>query len=303
MKFPTIFSTDSAKAAKASGYGYLNAIHYMAPASSAGAGNLCPKASPECIALCLGTYSGQAAMVSDLEHGTNNVRESRKTKARLFMHRRNEYLNEIARKIVRVILKAKKEKLIPCIRLNGSTDIPFERMAFDVEAKTAKALAEIYPNQDWTLARTNLLALFPKVQFVDYTKISSRLGKQPANLDLTLSYSARNSAECVNALMSGHNVAMVFHGSLPNSFAGFPVIDGDTHDLRHLDRKGGFIVGLSPKGHKAKRDQSGFVVDWQGESGKALERQWGALRGIRAGTDQDVYAWAIDTGRLIVQAA
>ena len=303
MQFPTIFSTDSAKAAKASGYGYLNAIHYMAPASTGGAGNLCPKASPECIALCLGTYSGQAAMVSDLENGTNNVRESRKAKARLFMHRRNEYLNEIARKIVRVILKAKKERLIPCIRLNGSTDIPFERLAFDIEAKTAKALAEIYPHQDWTLARTNLIALFPKVQFVDYTKISSRLGKQPTNLDLTLSYSAQNSAECVNALMSGHNVAMVFHGSLPNSFAGFPVIDGDTHDLRHLDRKGGFIVGLSPKGNKAKRDQSGFVVDWQGERGKALERQWGALRGIRAGTDQDVYSWAIDTGRLIVQAA
>ena len=51
---PRIFSTESAKAAKATGFGFLNAIHYMAPADTAGVGNLCPNASEPCKALCLG---------------------------------------------------------------------------------------------------------------------------------------------------------------------------------------------------------------------------------------------------------
>ena len=274
--FPTIFSTDSAKATKASGYGYLNAIHYMAPFTLGGVGNLCPNASPECVALCLGQYSGQAAMVADIENGTNNVRESRKRKAQLFMASRAAYLNEVAREIVKVLAKAKRDGLAPCIRLNGSTDISWERIRFDLEAKTIAKLAPLTGQ----LRRTNgvtLLELFHWVQFVDYTKNANRLGKAPSNLDLTLSYSARNSAECVKALLAGHNVAMVFHGGLPGSFAGFPVIDGDKHDLRHLDPKGGFIVGLSPKGNKAKKDASGFVVAWLEESGWKLECEWRAI--------------------------
>ena len=44
------------------------------------------------------------------------------------------------------------------------------------------------------------------------------------------------------------------------------MIDGDKTDRRFLDREmfgiesGGFIVGLKAKG-KAKKDQSGFVID------------------------------------------
>jgi len=62
FQFPRFFSTDSPKAAKATSYGWLNAINYMAPHRSGGAANLCPHASPGCIALCLGEHSGQAAM-------------------------------------------------------------------------------------------------------------------------------------------------------------------------------------------------------------------------------------------------
>lgn len=274
--FPRIFSTDSAKAIKASGFGYLNAIHYMAPAATAGVGNLCSHASQACIAFCLGTYSGQAAMVADLENGTNSVRESRKNKARLFMKNRAAYMNEIARETAKIVRKAAKEGLTPCIRLNGSTDIAWERVRFVLEAKTIKALG--YTGNP--LDRVTILELFPSVQFVDYTKNPNRLAGKPANLDLTLSYSGENAAACVNALQSGHNVAMVFRGGLPNSFSGFPVIDGDKHDLRHLDPKGGFIVGLSPKGNKAKTTKSAFIVDWLEQSGRDLENLFGELRGI-----------------------
>lgn len=277
---PRIFSTDSAKAAKATGFGFLNAIHYMAPADTAGVGNLCPNASEPCKALCLGIYSGQAAMVADLENGTNSVRESRKSKARLFMSARNYYLNLIALEIVAIERKAVREGLTPVIRLNGSTDIPWERIRFTVDAKTAAALAKagrLQPGLPVTL-----LELFSDLQFVDYTKSPQRLARKPANLDLTLSYSVTNDAACIDALRGGHNVAMIFAGGLPETFAGFPVIDGDIHDLRHLDPKGGFIVGLSPKGNKAKKDQSGFVVRWQDPSGQALARKWNAWRAFLA---------------------
>jgi hypothetical protein len=58
-------------------------------------------------------------------------------------------------------------------------------------------------------------------------------------------------------LSQGFNVAALFD-SLPETFLGFPVIDGTEHDLRFMDPKG-VIVGLVPKG-KAKHDTSGFVV-------------------------------------------
>jgi hypothetical protein len=265
-RFPRIFSTDSAKAAKASGYGYLNAIHYMAPHDSAGVGNLCSHASPQCIALCLGTHSGQAAMVSDLEHGTNATRESRKLKARLFMAHRQEYMNRLARDIVKLERKADREGLTLCVRLNGSTDIAWERISFQIDDKTSRAIeARLGVSHPRAGRVMTLLQLFPHIQFVDYTKNPNRMGKTPSNLHLTLSYSGNNLADCLAALKRGHNVAVVFGEGLPREWHGHSVIDGDLHDLRHLDPicpKGerGVIVGLSPKGLTAKRDASGFVV-------------------------------------------
>lgn len=272
--FPRLFSTDSAKAAKASGFGYLNAIHYVAPFTLGGVGNLCPNASAACVNLCLGHYSGQAAMVSDLEKGTNPTRESRKLKAQLFMRNRAEYMNRLARDIVKLDAQATRESLKLCVRLNGSTDIVWEKIRFALDKKTIKALRL----PDNARPSATLLELFPAIQFVEYTKNANRLGNAPKNLDLTLSYSGENMVDCVAALQAGHNVAMVFAGGLPESFAGFPVIDGDKHDLRHLDAKGGYIVGLSPKGTKAKRDTSGFVVRWLEQSGADLSGYMQFLR-------------------------
>jgi hypothetical protein len=272
-RFPRLFSTDSAKAAKASGFGYLNAIHYMAPHDSAGVGNLCSHASWQCIALCLGTHSGQAAMVSDLEHGTNATRESRKLKARLFMAHRQEYLNRLARDIVKLERQAEREGLTLCVRLNGSTDIAWERISFVIDDQTSAKLAAHFGNNEschidatYYAGRVMTLPqLFPHIQFVDYTKNPNRMGKAPANLHLTLSYSGSNLADCLAALARGQNVAVVFGEGLPRDWHGYSVIDGDLHDLRHLDPvcpngERGVVVGLSPKGLTAKRDTSGFVV-------------------------------------------
>jgi hypothetical protein len=259
IQFDRLLSTDSAKAAKALGFGYLNGILYAAPHSTAGVGDLCPSSTAGCRALCLGLYSGQASMVADLENGTNSVRDSRVAKARLFMSDRVFYLNQIALQIVRLSAKAEREGLKACIRLNGSTDIPFERMGFALGGKAAEKVGAKAGE------RVNLIDLFECEQFVDYTKIISRLAKAPRNLCVTLSRSEANETECLDALADGHNVAVVFAHGLPVSrrWKGFRVIDGDKHDLRHLDPRdasSGFVIGLSPKGAKAKRDMSGFVL-------------------------------------------
>jgi len=244
MYLPKLFSTDSAKAIKADAFGYLNAIHYMAPHTSGGKGNLCASASPECIALCLGKYSGQAAMVADLENGTNSVRESRKRKAELFFEDAKAYCGRLANDIGKLQGKALDTGKALCIRLNGSQDVPWERIRFDYG----------------TLRNVTLFELFPMVQFVDYTKLPERMISPPKNLHLTFSFSGHNWPTCEKLLRLGRNVAVIFGEGLPASYQGHTVINGDLHDLRHLDPRTGVIVGLSPKGRKAKAMQSAFII-------------------------------------------
>jgi hypothetical protein len=243
MKADHFFSLDSPKAIKASKFGYVNAINYMAPASTAGVGNLCPHASAGCLALCLGWYSGQAGMLSnaELETGSNNVRRSRQRKAEMFMRDRKAFLEFVTKGIAAAQRKALRVGKALCVRLNGATDIVWESVAPFV------------------------FATFSTIQFVDYTKNYKRMlrfceGKLPSNYHLTFSRSEINEAECLDVLAHGGNVAVVFAGKLPETYLGRQVINGDEHDLRHLDAKGGVVVGLSPKGRKTKNDTSGFVV-------------------------------------------
>lgn len=237
------FSVDSPKAIKAQALGWLNAINYMAPASTAGVGNLCPHASPGCLALCLGWYSGQAGMLSNakLETGNNAARASRARKAQQFMHDRKAFLADMERGIDACQRKALRQGLKLCVRPNGATDIVWEGLA------------------------PQLFVKYSQIQFVDYTKNYKRMlrfceGKLPSNYHLTFSRSETNASQCADVLRAGGNVAVVFAGQFPAEFMGFPVFDGDKSDLRHLDPKGGTIIGLSPKGRKAKSDMSGFVV-------------------------------------------
>jgi len=245
LRFTKFFSTDSAKAIKAEKFGYLNAINYMAPNDSASTDgfkfSLCSHASPGCIKLCLGMYSGQAAMVLDLENGTNAVRESRIAKSQWFMTDRAAFMAEMTDHVRAMARKAERERKILVVRPNGSTDIAFEYVR--------------------TSNGQSLPILFPMIQFVDYTKNLKRLLSlaRPANYHLTFSLSEINRGEALAALAAGYNVAVVFGDGQPETFMGHRVIDGTEHDLRHLDPSP-VIVGLDPKGAKAKRDTTGFVV-------------------------------------------
>lgn len=232
-----IFSIDNPKAIKAQAYGWLNAIHYMAPHRLAGVGNLCGDASDGCIEICLGQHSGAAVYYPA-------VIQSRIAKARRFMKNRKAYMRDMYHSIELAYHKALRSELNLCVRPNGSTDIPFEAI------------------RDYTGA--TMMESFPMVQFTDYTKSFKRAmahakGKLPSNYHLTFSHSEKNESQCIEILRAGGNVAVVFAGARPAMWNGFPTIDGDSHDLRHLDGRG-VVVALTPKGNKAKRDKSGFVV-------------------------------------------
>ena len=235
--FTQFFSLDSPKAIKARSFGYMNAINYMAPASTAGVGDMCPWSSVACRALCLGEHSGQAAMHKEGEDNACTL--SRKAKTMMFMRERATFMRELAAGIGRAARKAKREELQLCVRLNGATDI------------------------NWVAT----IKQYPDIQFVDYTKSEARAiahaqGKLPANYHVTFSFAGDNHDACKRVLAAGGNVAVCFKGAFPATWFGHPVINGDEHDLRHLDARN-VVVALSPKGAKAKRDgvRLGFVVD------------------------------------------
>jgi hypothetical protein len=110
-----------------------------------------------------------------------------------------------------------------------------------------------------------LCAHFEDVTFIDYTKNPNRMaaylaGKLPANYSLTFSRDTHNERLAERFLGQGGNVAVVFD-SRPASWHGATVIDGDRHDIRTPAMDGrGVVIGLTPKGAKAKRDMSGFIV-------------------------------------------
>lgn len=216
---------------------YYSAVLHFAPHKRSGR-NVCPAASKGCIAGCLNT-AGHGGMFR-LGEDTNVVQEARLRRTLYFFNDRDAFMAELVSDMRYVLRRAAKLGMTPVFRLNGTSDIRWENETVTIDGVE-------YPN---------LMTAFPTVQFMDYTKLANRRGL-PSNYHLTFSLSETNDDKARAALERGLNVAVIFRGSLPKTFMGRPVINGDVHDLRFLDPKG-CIVGLSPKG-RARKDTSGFV--------------------------------------------
>lgn len=102
------------------------------------------------------------------------------------------------------------------------------------------------------------------IQFYDYTKHRDRVDL-PANYHLSLSISERDDIFDVAEIANSGGLPVVVLDTrkdepLPETIAGFPVVDGDESDERFLDPQGGVIVALRAKGPMRKADQfDGFV--------------------------------------------
>jgi len=224
-----LLTVGNPKTIKGQKQGYLTFILHLSPANVAGVGNMCPKATAGCLLACLNT-AGRGGMFKP--GGTNTVQEARKRRTRQFATDRAGFLADLKADIVRGIKYAAKHNLTPVFRLNGTSDISWEKYGIIQE--------------------------FPDIQFYDYTKIIGRK-RLPRNYHLTFSEADGNDADVAKAIASGMNVATVFRKDLPETYRGRQVFDGDDSDLRFLDPTG-VIVGLKAKG-RARRDTSGFVVD------------------------------------------
>jgi hypothetical protein len=206
--------------------GFLPFILHLSPADVAGY-NTCPKATEGCKAACLNT-AGRGGMFKP--GGTNTIQEARKRKTRMFFEQREEFLTLLIKDIKLGIKQAEKKGLTPVFRLNGTSDLSWEKYG--------------------------IFEQFPDVQFYDYTKILGRKVSQYKNYHLTFSAAESNQADVEKAVAQGMNVAVVFD-KLPETYLDRVVFDGDQDDLRFKDPKN-VIVGLKAKG-RARKDTSGFV--------------------------------------------
>jgi hypothetical protein len=240
MYTPTkLLTTNNFKTLKGEKMGYRTYILYLAPATENSKGiNLCPNASPGCATACLFT-SGFGGMYEKVKHGRMN-------KTEWFLHNRKSFLEKLDSELTAIEKRhANIDKV--CVRLNGTSDIRYEKFTI----RDGK----------------NIFELHPDIQFYDYTKNPLRFEIElPTNYHLTFSRSEENEAICLDILSRGFNVAMVFN-KLPTTYKGFTVINGDENDLRFKDGKG-VIVGLKYKystgkgGEHVNADafESGFVI-------------------------------------------
>ena len=222
-----ILSVDTnAKTIKGQKKGYLTGILYLSPANISGR-QLCPHRSAGCEFVCFNS-AGRGAF--------STVQAARLKKTLSFFKDKEGFIQGIKKDITALVKKANKAGMLPCVRLNGTSDIPWHNM--------------------------DIMQAFPEVPFYDYTPNKQRMldyldGKLPKNYSLTFSRKEDNESACDEILARGGNVAAVFK-SMPESWKGKACFDGDQSDLRFLDPKG-VIVALKAKG-KAKKDTSGFVI-------------------------------------------
>jgi len=247
-----LLSTGNPKVLKGIKQGYNTYILHLAPARLSGH-EVCPKRTLGCTDSCL-NLAGRGGMFKRGEI-TNVIQEARIRKTKLFFADRDGFMELLVKDIQLAIKQSERLGLIPVFRLNGTSDLSWEK--YPVRKSSGYYYA-------------NIFEAFPNVQFYDYTKVLGRKVKGIKNYHLTFSAADGNDNDVYAAAKQGYNIATVFGikktVAMPKFYSiatnygvdmEMPVFNGDESDLRFLDPKG-VIVGLYAKG-KAKKDTSGFV--------------------------------------------
>jgi len=235
----------SLKVVKGLKKGVLTSVVYLSPADESGC-NLCPWAG-DCAAICLGHSSGHLAMPA------NKI--TRIKKSLFLVLYKSEFMRQLSLEISLHAEKARRMGKRAAIRLNGSSDVRWERETMD--------------------DGRSLMSTHPDVEFYDYTKAPQNARSNlPVNYHLTFSLQG-GSKSWNNAkawLDAGRTVAIVVGDTdatlagakqvsaailRRKSLFGYPVSDGDATDIRMDDAPGSWVV-LHAKG-SAVKDRSGFV--------------------------------------------
>lgn len=242
------------KTAKGEGRGYLTGVLHFAPHTLSGE-NVCPMAElAACHIGCLNTAGrggiAKGGMVTPetIRSGerTNKVQAARLRRTRWFLDDRDGFMAALLRDISKLAVRARRLGMVPCVRLNGTSDIRWE----DIPVGKAP----------------NIFACFRDIQFYDYTKVPNRrraLGIPNYHLTFSYSHVPAFAPIVIKALQTYGdrvNIAVVFRGkgALPAAFLGRELISGDETDLRFLDAPSR-VVSLKAKGNM-RRDATGFTV-------------------------------------------
>jgi hypothetical protein len=148
--------------------------------------------------------------------------------------------------------------MVSALRPNGTSDLPWETIAPDI-------LGSVAMSYDYTKGKARALRSAAADRGDD--------AEWPATYRLTWSASEQDTEQDILQMMQqGCGAAVPFHADahaemlLRGSWRGFRVVDGDTHDVRPIDRDQngipqgeGYICALRAKGSRGKRDASGFV--------------------------------------------
>jgi len=223
---------------------------HLAPFNLSGF-QVCAQASPGCAAACLHTAGNPAYMAGK--------EKSRIIKTRAYFKERAAFMAVLTFEIAALQRKAAKLDMQAAVRLNATSDLPWEVRKVTIDGKSV-----------------NFMEYFHEVQFYDYTKITKRAlqharGEMQENYHLTFSRTESNHADVAKVLAAGGNVAMVLSrqaykaaisaGLNARQWAAVghdKIIDGDAHDYRPADPRN-VVVALKAKGD-ARHDASGFVI-------------------------------------------
>jgi hypothetical protein len=249
----SLLTLDNPKVAKGAKKGEVTAVLHLLPAREyarittlngevPGLGNLCPWAGA-CAASCLNTAGrGGIPMASYAGRAfANNVQHGRYRRTQLLDREPQAFRARLERDMAVVADWAASIGLSVSFRLNGTSDVHWEG---------------IFPG----------LAVPSQAVRYDYTKDPRRgLAGTVDGVRYTYSLDKGAAREAIarGILAAGGNVAVVVNvrpgKPVPATFMGYPTVDGDETDLRHLDPPG-HVVLLRAKG-KARNDRTGFVRD------------------------------------------
>jgi hypothetical protein len=206
--------------------GYLTAILYLAPAEEAGGKTMCPHSTAACRAACLYT-AGRGAF--------QKTKDARLRRTRFFLQDRANFLDALAGELSTMQHVADRAGLKLAIRLNGTSDVLWERETLD--------------------DGRSLFDIFDRATFYDFTRCPPQHRKVPENWRLTYSLADDHILHAVSHLQAGRSVAAVVpehvKARAPDWFAlgetTVHVVDGDVDDLRFLDPTPSLVL-LKPKG-------------------------------------------------------
>ena len=119
-----LLSVGNPKTLKGMTQGYMTYILHLAPVTLSGH-NTCPKATAGCIAACLNT-AGRGGMFKKGEF-TNVIQKARIRKTKMFFEDRIAFMALLVADIELGIKQSKRMNLVPVFRLNGTSDLSFEK--------------------------------------------------------------------------------------------------------------------------------------------------------------------------------